>query len=239
MQVQLRFQTRNLIIPLSYHYQVQSMLYSLMRQDTACGAEIHEHGYQMNRREFRLFCFGSLTGQTGVDSVRKELLFIQHADLEVRTADPKLSELLMRLLRPGLELTLCGQRLQLESVEMADRRITKSQCRIKALSPILAYRTMNGERRSYNPLQAEFCQLIADNFGRKYQAFTGTKPEPIQLIPKAVGAKDKTVTNYKGSWLTGWGGEYRLKGKPEYLNFLYNTGLGPRNAAGFGMFELI
>lgn len=101
MQFKLHFQTSDIIIPLSYHYQVQSMLYGLMRQDTTCGARIHERGYQTGGREFRLFCFGSLSGQTGVDSIRKKLLFAQRADLELRTVDPELSELLTRLLRPG------------------------------------------------------------------------------------------------------------------------------------------
>ena len=30
-----------------------------------------------------------------------------------------------------------------------------------------------------------------------------------------------------------------LEGFPEYLTFLYNTGLGSKNSQGFGMFEVV
>ena len=33
-------------------------------------------------------------------------------------------------------------------------------------------------------------------------------------------------------------GEYELIGEPKYLDFLYQTGLGSKNAQGFGMFEV-
>ena len=50
--------------------------------------------------------------------------------------------------------------------------------------------------------------------------------------------KDKYVTNYKGFYISGWYGTYRLKGKRKYLDFLYQTGIGDRNSQGFGMFDL-
>ena len=49
----------------------------------------------------------------------------------------------------------------------------------------------------------------------------------------------KLVTRYKGILITAWYGTYQLTGERKYLDFLYQTGLGAKNAQGFGMFEIL
>jgi CRISPR/Cas system endoribonuclease Cas6 (RAMP superfamily) len=34
-------------------------------------------------------------------------------------------------------------------------------------------------------------------------------------------------------------GEYQLEGSPELLNFALGVGLGARNSAGFGLFDVV
>ncbi len=62
----------------------------------------------------------------------------------------------------------------------------------------------------------------------------GIEVEVVDYSPK-----DKVIAKYKGFYLDGWKGRYKLKGKRKYLNFLYQVGLGAKNAQGFGMFKVI
>ena len=61
----------------------------------------------------------------------------------------------------------------------------------------------------------------------------------MELLPVKVQDRDKCVTKYKGFYITGWCGEYVLKGERKYLDFLYQTGIGSKNAQGFGMFDIV
>lgn len=243
MQFYLRFSVNELTLPLAYHYQVQSMLYNLMYLDPEYGDQIHDQGHRNGERAFKLFCFGPLAGAYQVNRERKEITFASEVLLEVRTVDLRLAVLWQEALQPGLTAVLCGQPLHLEAVEHDGQVISESCCTIQMISPILAYQSYEREGRVktkfFNPLDREFEELVNSNFKGKYQALTGEIPEDIHLMALSVGAKDKTVTRYKQTILTGWGGKYLLRGKPKYLSFLYDAGLGAKNAGGFGMFHVI
>ena len=49
----------------------------------------------------------------------------------------------------------------------------------------------------------------------------------------------KMVTRYQGILIIAWYGTYRLSGECKYLDFLYQIGLGAKNAKGFGMLEIL
>ena len=61
----------------------------------------------------------------------------------------------------------------------------------------------------------------------------------IQIKPYGNKEPKKLVTKYKGGFINAWFGDYELSGERKYLDFLFQTGLGGKNAQGFGMFEVI
>jgi CRISPR-associated endoribonuclease Cas6 len=240
MQYQLTLYTSCLTLPFACQYQMQSMVYSLLQRDGEYGATLHPTAHREENQAYVPFCFGEFSGRKTVDRAKKQFTFSGELHWELRTADPRLDKVLCRVLTPGLELTLCGQPLTLKGVEQTQRTITAQQCKIRMLTPMLAYeRTEDKKTIYYNPLSPEFVPLVAENFRRKYAAMTGEKGEQISIRAQSVGERDKSVTRYKNIWMTGWKGEYLLTGKPEALTFLYNSGLGQRNAAGFGLFEVM
>lgn len=239
MQFYLRFAVNKLTIPLAYRYQVMSMLYKTMRIDELYSTLLHDVGFQNGRRTYRMFCFGELSGESTIYREEKKITFPASVFLEVRTTDEQLEELWMKAFQPGLTLNLFGQTLILKDVIEQQERIKRISCRIEMLSPMLAYQTMGKKTKYYNPLEPEFTQIIANNFVRKYEALTGEFVPAIQIIPESIGIGDKTVALFQKTYLTAWGGQYLLKGKPEHLSFLYDAGLGGKNAQGFGMFRVL
>ena len=61
----------------------------------------------------------------------------------------------------------------------------------------------------------------------------------MRIIPYRVRTRDRIVTNYKGQYITAYKGQYVLAGERKYLDFMYQAGLGAKNAQGFGMFDII
>ena len=85
-----------------------------------------------------------------------------------------------------------------------------------------------------------FYQSINGNFFRKYQAYYGVPPiSDIQMNLCDNKVPRKIVTKYKGIYITGWLGNYKISGERKYLDFLYQTGLGAKNSQGFGMFSIL
>ena len=76
-----------------------------------------------------------------------------------------------------------------------------------------------------------------ENFRRKYCAAYGIEPD-TDITVGDIARPRKYVTQYRrGIYITAWHGEFDLRGTPEALDFLYQTGLGSRNSQGFGMFD--
>jgi len=146
------------------------------------------------------------------------------------------------LLSEGLKMN--GHSLKVHRLEFDDLLVEKDSITVKAVSPITVYSTYekrdgNKITHYFTPFDKVFEHLIEENFVRKYEAFTGQpitdEGQVLSVEPVDVNKWDKVVTNYKGTWITGWKGKYRLKAKPEYLSFLLNTGLASKNSSGFGM----
>lgn len=239
MQFTLTFHADDLTIPMAYQYQVQSMIYALLRRDSALGSRLHPGAVHSGKATVP-FCLGSLNGEKTVLRSEKKLRFRGEISLELRTADAALSGLLCALLRPGLEIKLFDQTLTLAGVEANQITLPGNQYRIRMLSPLLVFsRTAGGKTVYHAPLDPEFAPLLLANAQRKYLEQRGKQMGALSIAALSVGARDKVVTQYKGTWMTGWKGAYLLRGAPEALSFLYDAGLGQRNAAGFGMFEIV
>ena len=110
----------------------------------------------------------------------------------------------------------------------------------KGVSALAGAPDYKGSLYYYNPDESEFYEAVAQNFYRKYQACYGVRPHTlISLMKVDDGSMKKFVTNYQGNYIIGWFSRFRLCGERKYLDFLYQAGLGEKNAQGFGMFEIL
>ena len=124
-------------------------------------------------------------------------------------------------------------------IERAKRTCLTDSVEIAMRTPLCVYTTRaNGNRRFYSPENEEFYRSVEKNLIAKYEAFYGHKPGgAVCLEPIAVAPEDKCVTKYKGWYITGYRGKYRLSAPPDVIDFAYHTGLGVKNSAGFGLFQ--
>lgn len=233
-------------IPVNYHHLIQSFIYSLLPSQDAL--YLHDVGYEYQNRIFKLFTFSNIQcDQIKYDKNTKNLVFYDKIQISISSILPEFIQKITNTLIHHDHFVLHRSKMRVGKIGF-DENIAFSNCiTVKALSPITVYSTY--ERRDgskithyFSPWDRVFEHLIEENFARKYQAFTGKsieKKELIKVRPVRVTRKDKKVTNYKSTWITGWTGVYELEGEAEHLTFLLNTGLGSKNSIGFGFIRLL
>lgn len=240
MQLLVQFDLDNpLTLPISYNHLLQSIVYRTLAAQPEFSALVHNRGFAFGRRRYRLFTFSLLEGRYKVKD--KKITFFDCAFFEVRSPEPYL----IRILRDGFRqngITFGERSIDSVRVDVSDVSVESMDIFIEMRTPIVIYSTGRENRKTlfYTPAEEEYALLLNDNFVRKYLAFSDTMPASGVLVePWQVTDRDKFVTNYKGQYITGWKGVYRISGERKYLDFLYQSGIGGKNAQGFGMFDVI
>ena len=229
-------------LPINYNYILQSIIYKCICNDNDVSTSLDNSGYQNGKRQYKLFQFSNIKGHYRIKKETKSIIFDDDMTWEIRSVDNELLNIIAdSITRKGIRFD--NQEVEKTEVTMVNCDILCDIIKIKMDTPICVYSTLqekNNWVEYYSPCDVEFAEQVNDNFRRKYKAYTGCEAESdviIELIK--CSPKDRIVTRYKGKVISGWKGLYMLKGKPEYLNFLYHTGLGARNSQGFGMFSVL
>ena len=239
MQLMIRHAVEKLILPINYHHVLQSIIFQGLRENKEYGDFLHNRGYSNQSRSFKMFTFGPIQGKYRIRE--KQIIFTGEICWEVRSVDAMLLRLLQESIRQDGIVYGKQHFTDIEAI-LQEFEIEEEEICIRMLSPICVYATdaESGKTTYFHPAEEEFVRRINENFQRKYVGYTGVEPDSkIQMELLQLCEKDKYVTNYKGFYITAWKGRYTLRGKRKYLNFLYQTGLGSKNAQGFGMFEVL
>ncbi|MDO4765786.1 MAG: CRISPR-associated endoribonuclease Cas6 [Eubacteriales bacterium] len=222
-------------LPINYQRWIQAAIYKCLEGDSLF-AELHEKGYKNGNLDFKLFTFSYLKGNYKVE--KNTIIFEGEVELEIRSIEKQMIERIYNWLNEkGFQLG--DYHLLPSEISRVDKKITKEEMTVYMMTPMVAHHTEKEKSCTifYRPEDKEFMELIVQNFQRKYMAFCHQPEGEFSIELVAASDRDKVVTKYKDFFITGWKGVYKLKGKPEYLDFLYNVGLGSKNAQGFGMFE--
>lgn len=186
-----------------------------------------------------MFQFSQLKGEYRIEN--KRITFFSEVSFEVRSPEP----LLIRLLGDCIweNGVTFGDHVYTEvQLELYDYTVEEKELLIRMKSPLTVYATDEESEKTFyfSPDDPVFYDMVNDNFFRKYQAYYGITPvSGIHLETHGNKFPKKLVTRYKGILITAWYGTYQLTGERKYLDFLYQTGLGAKNAQGFGMFEIL
>lgn len=229
-----------LVLPMNYNHIVQSMIYRALSAMPDYSEFIHEYGYVFEKRQYKMFQFSQLAGDYSIDYKHKQLIFRSYVTFEVRSPEP----LLINLLETYFQyegITFGKMHSRSVNVQLYDYTVEERELLIEMKTPITVYSTDRdtGKTYYYSPEEPEFYQKLTGNFRRKYSAFYGVGASDIAIRYEGEGLPRKLVTRYQGSYINAWYGTYRLLGERKYLDFLYQAGLGSKNAQGFGMFEIL
>lgn len=227
------------ILPVNYNYLLQSMIYNLLKNKEDLSAQLHERGYPLEDKHFKLFTFSLLQGQYKMQGKRIE--FLAKVWFEIRTIDQSILFTIAESLSNLNELRIGRNLVKILSVKIEQKKLTRTSYKIRMISPLVVRSTDADTKKTlyYNPFDTEFKSRIMENFERKYQAYYHKVPTGrFDIEPINFSFKNKFVTKYKDYLITGWRGEFEIRGDAEVLDFLYQVGLGEKNSMGFGMFVI-
>ncbi len=228
-------------LPMGHHEVIQGYLYRILNAVPEYSELLHDVGYTDGTRSYKLFVYGPLEGPYEIRN--RTITFRDAVCLEVRSPMPDFCDIFMQAVMHAEHHELNRQELILQSCTMRRDLIHSDSVEIQMKSPLCLSTTeyIEGEKKTvyYRPEEPAFYEQVGENFRNKLMAATRQETdEEISLLPVRVSERDKYVTRFKGIYITAWKGIYRLSGSPQALSFLYDCGLGSRNAQGFGMFDL-
>lgn len=226
-----------LVLPINYQHILQAIIYTNIEDGNGLSFLYHEQGALYEKRKYKLFTFGALHGKYKV--IDKRITFYEQMNFEVRALDEYfLFQLQKNLIKNGI--TFGDRVIKTLQVQLLNFSVETDTINIYMDSPICVYETKeNGFTNYFEPWSDDFVNAVSENFVRKYYAEYDELPNStIWLEPLVINKNDKYITRYKNIHICGWKGKYQLTGEPEYLDFLYQTGLGSKNAQGFGMYRI-
>ncbi len=248
MRIKLTLETRDrdITLPISYNYHVQSMIYNNISNTLA--DKLHKKGFAFEKRKFRMYVFSRIMGKYRVNKKDKKIIFKNPVSLIFSTPYNILTQSLAENIMKGDNVKIGSNELFINSIEVFKNKTFDDTVKIKLLSPITVYSTLfknDGKSKKtyyYTPYEEEFNDLIHDNIIKKYTAFNNKEPknkkfriEPVKVTQK----RNHIVSFYKNTVIKGWTGIYSLTGSPELIGFSYDSGLGSKNSQGFGMWEVV
>lgn len=237
MQIIIKIENIDIALPINYNHILQGVIYRALSDSPEYAVTQHDYGLKREKRTFKTFTFSPLLGKYKVKN--KKITFLGSVTWEIRSVEEEFIKTIGEHYNNyGIELL--GQKIDGLNISVDDKHIKSESIDITMKSPICIYSMDPETRRTYfyTPEQRGFYELIRQNAIKRYSAYYNEEySECLDFTPKYVRRSDKTITRYKDMMLDCWGGEYTLVGTPKMLDFLFQSGLGTRNAQGFGMFD--
>ncbi len=247
MQLTLTFTAPGPVeLPVHYGHLVQGMIYRGM-ENPLLSRYLHEHGFQLEKRRFKLFTFSRLMGQKmHFDRTNKKLVLTPPLQLIICSPIPFiLQELGTGFLRQG-RVRIGPARLTVKEITTAQPHVETDRIHVRMLSPMAVYSTLpsaDGRKYTYyfSPFEPRFSDLAGANLLKKHLLIHGGPPlsEFFSIKPLRVTDRDHKITSYKGFTIKGWMGTYELQGDPTLLQIALTAGLGAKNSQGYGCCVLL
>ncbi|RKD31272.1 CRISPR-associated endoribonuclease Cas6 [Thermohalobacter berrensis] len=242
LEVDFTFKDK-LILPIHYNHIVQGFIYNNI-SDAAFRKFLHDKGYKYEKRNFKLFTFSRIMGKFKMNKKESTITFFSPIKLVVSSIlDDFVNDFVTTLMKKE-DLRLRNTPINFDKMEVHDYNNQSDEVHISMLSPMTTYSTVEIHRKKktiyHKPGDDIFSDLIYKNLKKKYKSiYGGEAPEGEFLIKPVDENKMKLISaKYRGFIIKGWLGEYILKGDPELIKLAYDTGLGSKNAQGFGCFKI-
>ena len=238
MQILLTIKNTGIIdIPVNYNYIIQSAIFHLIADvDEQYAKNLHNVAFG-EKTKYKLFTFGELKGR--IHFHEKKLYLEGDLRLEIRSVSADFIRVFSDISEKNAIFQLGKHQLCIKEIDIADFQINEPLITVRTISPIVAkIQTEDHKSIYFSPEDVRFIKRLREAFENKYAVVYGKKPDStIDILP--IYPHKKVVTNYKGTWITAYHGKFQLYGEPEYLQLLYDTGLGVKTSQGFGMVEIV
>jgi CRISPR-associated endoribonuclease Cas6 len=252
-------------IPINYQYELSAWLYRIVEKSSPEFSHfLHEKGYTVGHKHFKLFTFSNLYIPTYQIDKEKSQLVIQSPTIQwqVSFCVDEAAEHFIQGLFLHQHLTLADKRTKVEftitGVEVQPPPIFTEVMRFRTLSPLCVSiaEERNGKLmpQYLSPDDNRFADAFFANLVQKYIAAGMQMPQPVgeaadasEEVPMQLrllsAPKSRLLTIKAGtreeSRVRGFTFDFDLQAPASLLEFGYQAGFGEKNSLGFGCVEVI
>ena len=235
-------------LPISYQYELSAWIYGVIAQsDALYAAWLHNNGFVKDNKRFRMFAYSNLFPRFKVIDDRLiilgDSLFMYLSFLPEKSTEEFVKGIFMEN-RFTIGDRKSKVQFQVENIEVLPAPSFSLSDEFQALSPVVvSTRRDDGSVEYLSPEREGYDTMLFNNLKEKYQAFTG-KPfngEECFVFELLSPAKSRLITikanTPEMTRVKGFLYQFKLKADKTLMNFMYEAGLGEKNATGFGMVE--
>ena len=236
-------------LPINYNYFLTGVIYQFLKEsDPEYAHFLHQDGYEVEDRRFKLFTFSQLMAKREIQD--DQIHFRSPLTWCVSSSQEQfLANFAAALMETGI-LQIERHRLRVQNVEVLPPPRFGPQMTFRCLSPI----TMSTKRERDDRLSTHYClpddpqfsELVRQNLIRKYEAVYQHPPQEKSFamtfdqayINKKRGRVTRLV-DFKGTKIRSVNSLFHVIGAPELIRIGYECGFGDKNSMGFGMVEVL
>ena len=236
-------------LPINYNYFLTGIIYRFLKEaDPEYAHFLHQDGYEVENRRFKLFTFSQLMAKRWIRG--DQIHFRSPLTWYVSSLQESFLENFAAALMGAGILQIERHRLRVQDVEVLRQPRFRPQMTFRCLSPV----TMSTVREQADKLVTHYClpddpqfsELVRQNLIRKYEAVYRRPPTEQSFvmtfdqayIDKNEGRVTRLV-DFKGTKIRGILSPFHVIGAPELIHVGYECGFGDKNSMGFGMVEIL
>lgn len=234
MRIRVVLDLQDKTISVKYRSILSGIVYSMLPLDEKTTI-LHDNGVKLENRKFKLLTFSEIYGDTVYNENKKALEFKSSGCFDITSFDDDVVINIAKYIEENNFVIFKSKYIQILKYDILDDFCNNDdKVSYYTVSPITIYKTINKFVKYYNPNEEEFKEAIINNIRKKYflcyhkNAKDFSISEIKNIIKKLVYFRN---TIYEAYHLT-----ITFNGlNPEIQKIIMTTGLGPKNALGFGM----
>jgi CRISPR-associated endoribonuclease Cas6 len=235
------------VIPFGYHENLNASIYdAIKRGDVDLGNKLHAS------KECKQVTHSELLIADGKQKNKDGLQF-STACIIVSANDPKIIDACVNGLLAEKHISLGAKKLVIDRIESMPKRTFRTEANFVTLSPIVVTtkKEVNGRLVKWDVLALEggvlnekFVENVKKNTMKRYRMFCGKEPTSDMFkISQVRDFDNRRITingvGMKPTFIRCSRMKFKLETSRELLEFVYNAGIGEKNAMGFGCLDII
>lgn len=228
IKIDLKFDT--LVLPLDYQHALQAFIYKNMSTEYA------EMYHSQSTGTIKPFVFSRLFGDYTIKAER--MVFLNKAHFYLASCDEMLILDICKNLSVNESYDIFSNYITIDTVHILKNTAScDGTITYRTISPVILYCNNAENRREYLvPNNPKYIELLASNIYKKVSHLSSDCYD-IEIVD--INNFKKGVYKYKKYMYTGYDYSITIKTNKYVHNIIQDSGIGYRNAIGFGMLESI
>lgn len=247
--LQIQPEVMGIELPINYQYPLQAAIYhTLAKSDVEFSTWLHENGYQLNGKRFKLFTFSNLiVPQYGIDKQQERLIIkSDYVTLYIsffpERSTQQFIQGIFQLQTIQIADNISGVQFLVREIQLMPSLDYHPDMTFRTLSPVcISLRNGNNQMDYLAPDDPHYELGILTGLLARYAAIHGQpfSGEPfchLQLLsqPKSALIRIKAGTPNE-TRVRGFRYKFKIQLPEALMQIAYKSGLGEKGSMGFGM----